>query len=207
MDPWPADSTKRSRFGHLGSEGLCRRNRVQSTKAASAIPIGMPGWPDFAFCTLSIARPRIVLTASWSSSSPVSSRPYVLGSAARELVSLTSLLPHQQVLGLPPLSPLAARCRQRTTTSIPRSLFSAPRHGKSCRMRGILGVRQNRSLVTGRAHRRRRRERKPPTPGRRRRGICPRRTCVPARTSCPSEASIRIELRSSLDAILEGGHS
>jgi hypothetical protein len=44
-----------------------RSQRVQSTAATSAMPIGMPGWPELAFCTASIARPRIVLATrrSW----------------------------------------------------------------------------------------------------------------------------------------------
>src|SRR6476659_7391219 len=33
----------------------------------SAMPIGVPGWPEFAFCTASTARKRIVLTQSSSS--------------------------------------------------------------------------------------------------------------------------------------------
>src|SRR5437868_4368553 len=34
-------------------------NRLNRTAATSAIPIGMPGWPEFAFWTESIARTRI----------------------------------------------------------------------------------------------------------------------------------------------------
>ena len=36
-----------------------------------AAPIGRPGWPDFACCTASAARNRIVLTQSWSRSRSV----------------------------------------------------------------------------------------------------------------------------------------
>jgi hypothetical protein len=35
--------------------------RVQSAVATSAMPIGMPGWPDFAASTASIARARMAL--------------------------------------------------------------------------------------------------------------------------------------------------
>ena len=35
--------------------------RVNSTVATSAMPIGMPGWPDLARSTASIARKRIAL--------------------------------------------------------------------------------------------------------------------------------------------------
>ena len=44
IDPWPAESTNRSRSNQAGSSGLCLRNRVHRTTAASAIPIGRPGW-------------------------------------------------------------------------------------------------------------------------------------------------------------------
>ena len=38
--------------------GVVTRKRVQSTDATSAMPMGMPGWPDLAFCTASMARTR-----------------------------------------------------------------------------------------------------------------------------------------------------
>src|SRR5262249_28203603 len=38
--------------------------RRHSTSAISAMPIGMPGWPEFAFCTASIASARITFTMS-----------------------------------------------------------------------------------------------------------------------------------------------
>jgi hypothetical protein len=37
---------------------------MNNTAATSAIPIGMPGWPEFAFCTPSIARPRMVFATT-----------------------------------------------------------------------------------------------------------------------------------------------
>ena len=39
-------------------------NRVKSTVATSAMPIGMPGWPEFAFSTASIASARMALAIS-----------------------------------------------------------------------------------------------------------------------------------------------
>jgi hypothetical protein len=42
---------------------------VKSTLAASAIPIGMPGWPDFARSTASIDRARIAFAMRANSGS------------------------------------------------------------------------------------------------------------------------------------------
>ena len=66
MQPWPAESTKRSRSGHFGSRGSCLRWRCHSTYAIGAAPSGRPGWPEFAFWTASIASVRIVSTQSSS---------------------------------------------------------------------------------------------------------------------------------------------
>ena len=66
MHPWPAESTNRSRLGQRGFPGLWRRCRVQRIYAAGAIPIGIPGCPDFAFWTASIDRQRIVFMQSSS---------------------------------------------------------------------------------------------------------------------------------------------
>ena len=46
--------------------GLCDRWRCHSATAISAMPIGMPGWPDFAASTASIASARIALARSES---------------------------------------------------------------------------------------------------------------------------------------------
>src|SRR5512137_763986 len=59
---------KRSRSIQRGSAGWKRRWRLQSTKAMSAAPMGMPGWPLFAFWTASAARKRMVSTAFSASS-------------------------------------------------------------------------------------------------------------------------------------------
>src|SRR3712207_9571262 len=58
MEPCPAESTKRSRSGQRGSAASNFRKRVHSAVAASAIPMGMPGCPDFAASTASIASAR-----------------------------------------------------------------------------------------------------------------------------------------------------
>src|SRR3954453_13489561 len=59
---------KRSRLNQFGLAGLSCRNRVHSTNAIGAAPIGRPGWPLFAFCTASIDRNRSALTHSASRS-------------------------------------------------------------------------------------------------------------------------------------------
>ena len=55
------DSTNLSRLNQFGSPGLCFKKSHQSTCAMSAIPIGAPGCPDFAFCTASMLSARIAL--------------------------------------------------------------------------------------------------------------------------------------------------
>ena len=42
-DACPAESTKRSRFGQIGSDGSNRRNRCQSVYVTGAMPTGVPG--------------------------------------------------------------------------------------------------------------------------------------------------------------------
>src|SRR3546814_9969645 len=64
MEPWPAESTKRSRSAQAGAAGSNFRKRENSTVATSAMPIGMPGWPELACCTASIASARIALAMS-----------------------------------------------------------------------------------------------------------------------------------------------
>src|SRR3972149_1681754 len=54
---------KRSRPIQRGSIGSKRRWRVQRTKAMSAVPMGMPGWPLFACWTASAASMRRGFTA------------------------------------------------------------------------------------------------------------------------------------------------
>src|SRR5579862_8103302 len=68
MDAWPAESTNRSRFSHAGSPGLNHRNRSKSVCTTGAMAMGVPGWPEFAFCTASIDSVRMVLMQSWSRS-------------------------------------------------------------------------------------------------------------------------------------------
>ena len=56
---------RRARSGrgpaNAGSRGSNLTNSVNSTVAMSAMPIGRPGWPDFAFSTASIASARTAL--------------------------------------------------------------------------------------------------------------------------------------------------
>ena len=47
-----------------GRPGRACRWSLQSTSAMSAIPIGMPGWPEFARCTASMASARTALARS-----------------------------------------------------------------------------------------------------------------------------------------------
>src|SRR3954453_23743659 len=63
MEPCPADSTNRSRSGQSGCCGSNLRNLVQSTVATSAMPIGMPRWPDLACSTASMASTRMALAS------------------------------------------------------------------------------------------------------------------------------------------------
>src|SRR3954462_8078933 len=50
--------------------------RVNNTCASGASAIGVPGWPEFAFSTASIARPRTTLIARCSSSLVVTADPF-----------------------------------------------------------------------------------------------------------------------------------
>src|SRR5690349_14529731 len=52
---------KRSRSGQCGSAASNFRCRVNSAVAASAMPIGIPGWPLLAASTASIASARMAL--------------------------------------------------------------------------------------------------------------------------------------------------
>src|SRR5580692_3354248 len=66
IEACPAESTKRSRFSHFGSAGSYFRKYCHSENITGARPMGAPGCPEFAFCTASIARVRIVLMHSVS---------------------------------------------------------------------------------------------------------------------------------------------
>src|SRR6516162_997696 len=61
IEAWPADNTKRSRLGKIGSSGSKLRNRCQRQYMVGAIAIGVPGWPEFAFWIASIESVRMVL--------------------------------------------------------------------------------------------------------------------------------------------------
>src|SRR5881628_1792290 len=58
MQACPADNTKRSRPNQSGFAGLYRRCRCHSTYATGASAIAVPGWPESARCTASMARGR-----------------------------------------------------------------------------------------------------------------------------------------------------
>lgn len=56
MKPWPLESTKWSRSIHDGLAGSCLWKSFHKASAISAMPIGMPGWPQFVFWTAFIHR-------------------------------------------------------------------------------------------------------------------------------------------------------
>src|SRR5580704_3144272 len=64
----PHDSTNRSRPGHNGSAGSCRMTFWYSRYAAGARLIAVPGWPDPARSTASMARTRMRSTVRASAS-------------------------------------------------------------------------------------------------------------------------------------------
>src|SRR5215469_5425952 len=66
MQPWPPESTNRSRSGQWRSDASNFSTSRHRTVATSAAPIGRPGWPLLAFSTASRARKRIAFAiASW----------------------------------------------------------------------------------------------------------------------------------------------
>src|SRR3989339_832061 len=73
MEPWPAERIKRSRFIQYGSDGLNLRNFCHKTYKMSAAPRHRPGWPDFAFSTLSAESTRTQLVNFCDKTSSLSS--------------------------------------------------------------------------------------------------------------------------------------
>src|SRR5438132_10578450 len=67
----------------MGSSGSKRICRCQSAYATGAIAIGVPGCPEFACCTASIASVRMVFTQSVSSEVSVIVAPVPGGGGAR----------------------------------------------------------------------------------------------------------------------------
>src|SRR5207244_7637801 len=70
-----------ARWGQTGSCGSKRMTRFQSVYTSGASAIGVPGCPDFACCTASIERVRMVLIANciiFSSVIVFSYRSYLL---------------------------------------------------------------------------------------------------------------------------------
>src|SRR6516165_1855794 len=68
IEACPFDSTKRSRFGHMGSDGSKFMTRFQMVYTSGARAIGVPGWPDLAAWTASMDNVRMVLTHNSSGS-------------------------------------------------------------------------------------------------------------------------------------------
>src|SRR5436189_6458302 len=74
MEACPAERTKRSRLGQIGSCGSKRRNCCHSVYATGASAIGVPGCPEFAACTASMDKVRMVLIVNSSIGCPVRAR-------------------------------------------------------------------------------------------------------------------------------------
>src|SRR3954454_9993680 len=72
----PAERMKRSRSGHIGSDGSYFMTLVHNTWASGARAIAVPGWPELARCGASMARPRMTLM-------PSCSRSVVIGATLR----------------------------------------------------------------------------------------------------------------------------
>ena len=79
IEAWPLDRMKRSRSGQWGSAGSWRMTRVNRTWASGASAMAVPGWPESAFCGASMARPRMTLIPSCSSSASVTMRTVPAG--------------------------------------------------------------------------------------------------------------------------------
>lgn len=59
------ERTKRSRFNHSGFLGLKVMNLLNRTWATGAMPIGAPGWPEFAFAVASTYTADVI--SNWTS--------------------------------------------------------------------------------------------------------------------------------------------
>src|SRR5262247_3045342 len=64
MEACPHDKIKRSRLSQRGLLGLKCKNRSQRVCITGAIAIAVPGCPELAFCTPSIANVRMVFMHS-----------------------------------------------------------------------------------------------------------------------------------------------
>src|SRR5581483_4536211 len=69
------DRTNRSRFGQIGSVGSKRRNCCHKLYTTGASAIGVPGCPELACWTASMASVRMVLIESCSIEEDVVIRP------------------------------------------------------------------------------------------------------------------------------------
>ena len=64
IDPCPADKTNLSLLSQLGFFGLNLKKYLNRIVATLAIPIGIPGCPELAFCTASMDKNLIALDKS-----------------------------------------------------------------------------------------------------------------------------------------------
>ncbi len=135
MQPCPAESTNRSRSGQCGSAASNLRKRDHSAVAASAMPIGRPGWPDFAFSTASMAsarmasamrrsgvigRARIAACAASAGFSVGSSPVDAMFPPGAETLLVSTSEVRQEQGGRRPLAPARTSCE-----------FPPPRRGKA----------------------------------------------------------------------------
>src|ERR1700722_7599159 len=93
MQAWPELSTKRSRFGQCVCVGFACRKRLKIVYPSGASAIAVPGWPTPAFCTASIARPRIVSIESLRISPSTAAPAAESADAGCEEVAICSILP------------------------------------------------------------------------------------------------------------------
>src|SRR5262245_24881388 len=96
--------------------------RVHSTCASGASAIGVPGWPEFAFCTASIAKPRMTLTPSWSRSCSVA----VVVVTGGPLSSLCGRSAGEPTGGPAPAGPLRLRGEQGQAGGEPVHVVAPP---------------------------------------------------------------------------------
>src|SRR3954468_25052094 len=101
---------KRLRSGQFGSEASNFRNFENRTVATSAMPIGMPGWPESASCTASMARALMAFAMSrWAAVGSVilCLAVWVLG-AARNMPTALWRVNAQNLIGGQHLAPSVA---------------------------------------------------------------------------------------------------
>ena len=115
----PPENTRRSRSAQDGSFGSTLRCLSQRTVARSAIPIGAPGCPDFAFSTMSAQRQRIVLAVSLKMSSVSFIFLYLLLSFFR-FCFLRNIIPYSEASRRRGIRPPCGFLRTRSRRPAPR---------------------------------------------------------------------------------------